>query len=135
MKKFVLSLLVLGMTTTVYAKPRLNVTRKAPERVEASKGRSNVQAIRLSCEVSGTPVEFPNDLVVKNNGKESIKKGKTLVWSIKGKKGEFKLEKDLGAGEFVSILDVLGSGLEAGKKCKVALKQNLRRLSPKMRKK
>ena len=133
MHKLFISFLVLGLSATVYAKPRVNVTRSTPVKAQKLRRDTNVNPVILACKVQGTPSEFPNDLVVKNKGKETVKAGMFLFWSVKGRKGEFKLQKDLKSGDFVMINDVLGGGMEAGLECRVELKSKKVRLNRRLR--
>lgn len=72
------------------------------------------------CSVAGTPVEFPDDIVIVNKGLAKLVAGTKIKWSIPGYAtyaGVHTLVADLGPGQGVKLNGVLGSGVEAGHAC------------------
>jgi hypothetical protein len=76
----------------------------------------------ISCQVSGTPSEFPDDLWFFNKGVATIAKGTKVQWSLPGtnKNGQYVLNADLTPGKAVFAGGVLGNGYEAGHACKAS---------------
>lgn len=76
----------------------------------------------VTCMVSGTPSEFPDDLWFFNKGVGTIAKGTKVLWSLPGttKKGQFVLNADLTPGKAVFAGGILGNGYEAGHACKAS---------------
>lgn len=71
----------------------------------------------LSCVVQGTPVEFPNDILVTNQSIATLAAGRTIEWSHMNQSGTHDLEADLGPSQSIYISD-LPFADEAGKECK-----------------
>lgn len=71
----------------------------------------------LTCSVSGTPAEFPDDLMVANAGLVMIQAGTPLAWKAAGEKGAVMLTRALAPGKSVKLENVLGAGVEAGSAC------------------
>ena len=127
MYKFLLSALVFTMASSAYAKPAVQTDRpKRTMKLKATRAGAATEAVKLNCKIAGTPVEFPNDLMVINEGKSAIKKGTTLIWKTKGEKGSHIMKKDLATGESVSLSDVLKNGESAGNKCQVTIKARVK---------
>lgn len=80
----------------------------------------NLNVFQVTCQVSGTPVEFPNDLVFTNVGKVSIPRWKAISWetSTPHHRNRFRLPHDLAPGASVRADNVLPGGMEAGRPCK-----------------
>ncbi|MBI2212322.1 MAG: hypothetical protein HYU52_01635 [Acidobacteria bacterium] len=78
----------------------------------------------FDCIVQGTPVEFPNDIVITNKSAITVAKGKTLHWEIpnSGRLGDWVLPEDLLGGKSIMAPEVVGGGYPAGAKCNVTLK-------------
>lgn len=83
-----------------------------------------VPLYKLGCVVQGTPVEFPDDVNITNNGTSTVKKGKTLHWEIPNtsRKGDYVLTQDLLAGKSVFVSGALPGGHPAGAQCTVTVK-------------
>ena len=75
---------------------------------------------KLSCVHQGTPVEFPDDIVITNITGPTLKKGTYIKWvSYAGTyQGVVKLDKDLSKGKFIFVPNAFPGGIEAGRKCK-----------------
>jgi hypothetical protein len=71
----------------------------------------------LKCTVTGTPSEFPNDLLVANTGLVMIPAGTRLSWKAAAEKGTVELDKALVPGKSLRLRNVLDSGIEAGSAC------------------
>ena len=75
-----------------------------------------------SCDVAGSPSEFPNDIRVTNEGAGKLVAGTKVKWSIPGYgntyKGTYTLVATLNPGQGVHLLNVLPNGVEAGHDCK-----------------
>lgn len=83
-----------------------------------------VRAITLAtCEVTGSPSEFPDDIAIFNKGNTMLKAGTKVQWSVpfSGDNGTYVLVADLSAGKGVFVPGVLPGGVEAGKECKAKL--------------
>ena len=86
----------------------------------------NKDVVRLakiaSCDVAGSPSEFPNDIWVLNKGAGKLEAGTKVQWSIPGYgnsyKGTHTLVAALNPGQGVHLLNVLPNGVEAGHDCK-----------------
>lgn len=76
-------------------------------------------AYKIGCVADGTPVEFPNDLVLSNKGASAIPAGTKVNWAMAGYgfSGVHTLSSSLQSGASVRVSNVLGSGVEAGKAC------------------
>ena len=72
----------------------------------------------LSCVVQGTPVEFPNDISITNDGSASVPAGTTIEWSHPFASGTHVLTEDLDPGESFFVLEALAPEAdEAGSEC------------------
>lgn len=75
-----------------------------------------------SCDVAGSPSEFPNDIWLTNKGAGVLNAGTKVQWSIPGYgntyKGTYTLVAALNPGKGVHLLNVLPNGVEAGHDCK-----------------
>ena len=72
------------------------------------------------CQVSGTPVEFPDDIWIMNKGAGKLNAGTKINWSIPGYssfKGTHTLVASLNPGQGVKLSGVLPGGVEAGHAC------------------
>jgi hypothetical protein len=105
-----------------YDMPQLH--SKAIDKVVLGKGKSagiNVVAKlgpTLKCTVTGTPSEFPNDLLVANTGLVIVPAGTRLSWTAAGEKGSMVLHNALVPGQKIRLSNVLDGGSEAGSTCK-----------------
>jgi hypothetical protein len=75
----------------------------------------------LTCAVSGTPSEFPDDVVIANAGLVTIPAGTQIAWQIKTPKlaGVAVLSKALKSGKVVRLDGVLAGGVEPGTTCAI----------------
>jgi hypothetical protein len=75
----------------------------------------------LSCVVQGTPVEFPDDIVLRNAGMVIVAKGTKVHWSIPGttRQGDYTFTEDLAVGASKMVSGVLPGGHSAGTPCTV----------------
>jgi hypothetical protein len=73
----------------------------------------------VGCAVSGSPVEFPDDVKIINKGFGAIVAGTKVKWSVPsaGKQGVYTLTAGLASGKAVLLSGVLPGGVEAGKTC------------------
>lgn len=80
-----------------------------------------VMAFQLICRAYGTPNEFPNDVAIINEGPGTAAAGTILHWKMTSPnfEGQYTLKAPLLPGRMLSIPDVLGSGVGAGKHCTV----------------
>ena len=89
--------------------------------VEINKGVLQLAKV-ASCDVAGSPSEFPNDIWVTNKGAGKLDAGTKVQWSIPGYgstyKGTYTLVAALNPGQGVHLLNVLPNGVEAGHDCK-----------------
>jgi hypothetical protein len=77
--------------------------------------------LRLNCAVAGTPVEFPDDLVIANAGLIDVAAGTQIQWQIAaaGQSGIAVLAKTLKPGKSVKFNGVLAGGVEIGTACAI----------------
>jgi hypothetical protein len=77
---------------------------------------------RLQCVVQGTPVEFPDDIVLRNIGTVVVTQGTKIHWSIPGttRQGDYTFTENLGVGATKMLSGVLPGGHPAGVACQVA---------------
>ena len=87
------------------------VLQKAPD-------RAIVQAVAFDCRAQGTPVEFPNDLVVVNKGPGTVAAGTKINWRMENSftQGSYVLPA-LAPNQQVFINNANPGGLPAGAKC------------------
>lgn len=78
-------------------------------------------AYRLTCGAYGTPVEFPDDVGIINEGPGTVPAGTRLHWKMTAPsfEGQYTLQAPLAPGRMVHIPGVLGSGVAAGTPCTV----------------
>ena len=133
MSKIILSLLAVFVVVPAYAKPTVQVKR-SPRAATANvaKGKNVIKSIKLSCTVAGSPVEFPNDLMIKNEGLGIVKKGMILTWATKGEKGKHVVTENLEPSKTLRLNDVLKRSLEAGTKCSIKLQSRAKRPNPRV---
>lgn len=77
--------------------------------------------LRLNCAVAGTPVEFPDDLVIANAGLIDVAAGTQIQWQVAaaGQTGIAVLAKTLKPGKSVKFNGVLAGGVEIGTACAI----------------
>jgi hypothetical protein len=71
----------------------------------------------LKCLASGSPVEFPNDVALVNNGPGTVPKGTKIHWKLNNYAGDYVFAAALAKGGLVRISNVLGGGVAAGTPC------------------
>jgi hypothetical protein len=73
---------------------------------------------KVACSVAGTPVEFPNGILIRNSGLITIPAGRIVRWTINTPKhsGTHTLTAPLAQGETVLLPNVT-SGIQAGVAC------------------
>jgi hypothetical protein len=74
----------------------------------------------FDCKADGTPDEFPNDLRVFNKGPDAVPAGTEIRWLLPSRRrsGYKKLDASLAPKAFITLTDVLASGVEAGTPCR-----------------
>ncbi|MBI4923939.1 MAG: hypothetical protein HY834_19570 [Devosia nanyangense] len=77
--------------------------------------------LRLNCAVAGTPVEFPDDLVIANAGLIDVAAGTQIQWQVAaaGQTGIAVLAKTLKPGKSVKFNGVLAGSVEIGTACAI----------------
>lgn len=78
------------------------------------------QAKTVECIVQGQPVEFPNDIWVKNVSSAKFVAGKKISYQVPGHIGSHTLVADLNPGQSIFLANVLPFSVEAGKPCYAA---------------
>ena len=75
---------------------------------------------KLTCQAQGTPVEFPNDIVITNDGPGAVPNGTKIHWEIAAPhyEGSYTLPA-LPMGQHVFLNGVAGAGVPAGTPCTV----------------
>ena len=90
------------------------------DNVEINKGVLQLAKV-ATCNVAGSPSEFPNDIWVMNKGAGQLNVGTKVQWSIPGYgntyKGTYTLVAALNPGQGVHLINVLPNGVEAGHDC------------------
>jgi hypothetical protein len=78
---------------------------------------------KVECKVQGTPVEFPDDILIVNSGNVTIAKGQKISWKVPkiNKTGIHTLAADLLAGKSVFVDGALPGGIEAGAACEASV--------------
>ncbi|HMQ58373.1 MAG TPA: hypothetical protein PKE65_07475 [Rhizobiaceae bacterium] len=91
-------------STSLTLKPSIGVTR----------------LLILKCQAQGSPVEFPNDIVIRNGGASTVPAGTKVKWQMLGlnSSGVVTLPA-LGPGQQHFISNANPGGLEAGHPCTV----------------
>jgi hypothetical protein len=93
-----------------------------PGNIDINKGGILQLAKVATCDVAGSPSEFPNDIWVTNKGAGKLDAGTKVQWSIPGYgntyKGTYTLVAALNPGQGVHLLNILPNGVEAGHDCK-----------------
>ena len=97
-----------------------NSTRQAPSKQVLQKAPSKglQYIVKFDCKAQGTPVEFPNDLVVVNKGPGSISAGTKINWRMENSftQGSYVLPA-LAPNQHAFISNANPGGLPAGTKC------------------
>ena len=96
----------------------------AGEQKVVSKQALTTAVYSFDCVAQGSPVEFPDDIVIKNTGNATVFKGTMLHWSIPetARQGDSVLTEDLAPGKSMSLSGALPGGVAAGTKCGVIVK-------------
>lgn len=107
---------------TVLSKPKM-LSVKQPIAVKPA-GTVPAVPMLLPCVVQGSPVEFPNDLLITNNRTTTIPKGKIIHWSMPNTsiQGDYTLTEDLLPQKSMYMYEILGGGMSAGLKCNATVK-------------
>lgn len=72
----------------------------------------------VACVVSGTPVEFPNDVIFTNDGNVTLSAGTWIQWHLHSQaNGWYQLSNSLTPGDHVFVPNVLPGGWIAGVPC------------------
>jgi hypothetical protein len=82
-------------------------------------GALQIYAPKLNCFIGGTPVEFPDDVVLANVGVSTIQPGTKVHWSIQNYQGDYTFSAPLTPNHVVSISGAVGAHLGAGTPCNV----------------
>jgi hypothetical protein len=79
---------------------------------------------QFDCVVQGSPVEFPDDVLLTNKLTTTVAKGKTIHWSVPNttRQGDYVLTEDLLGGKSVFVTGAIPGGMSAGVKCDAKLK-------------
>ena len=97
-----------------------NTTRKpqASQTLQKVKPSTLHYAVTFDCKAQGTPVEFPNDLVVVNKGPGNISAGTKINWRMENSfaQGSYVLPA-LAPNQQAFISNANPGGLPAGTKC------------------
>lgn len=83
---------------------------------------SNLQiSYSIGCIVQGTPVEFPNDIVLSNEGAFTIPAGLKVDWVVRpgAYKGSYTFAAQLKPGKNVILANVMSGSAGAGTPCTV----------------
>jgi hypothetical protein len=105
-------------TTLAYAGAGGRVTTHGPI---ANPGPMGINV--LSCQVAGTPSEFPDDLWVTNNGGSTLATGTQISWRVPSmnRQGTASLPSSLAPHQSVQLSGILAGGVEAGRSCTASL--------------
>ena len=116
--KPLIALGVVAVATTVALGAQAQTTRNL-DLTNKQVGTVKLNGFRVACQVSGTPAEFPNDLVFTNTGAVAIPRYRTIAWEIAAPRyhNRFRLHADLAPGASIRADNVLPGGIEAGKPC------------------
>lgn len=82
-------------------------------------GALQVYAPKLNCFIGGTPIEFPDDVVLANVGVSTIQPGTKVHWSIQNYQGNYTFNAPLTPNHVVLISGVVAAYLGAGTPCSV----------------
>ena len=75
---------------------------------------------KLKCVAAGSPLEFPDDVALVNNGTVSIASGTKVAWAMPGHgSGTYVFGAVLGPNHAVYLPNVLSSAVGAGTPCTV----------------
>jgi hypothetical protein len=116
--KPLIALGVVAVATTVALGAQAQTTRNL-DLTNRHVGTIKLNSFPMSCQVSGTPAEFPNDLVFTNTGKVTIPRYRTIQWQTSAPRymNRYRLKADLAPGASIRADNVLPGGIEAGKPC------------------
>lgn len=109
--KLGLAAIAVTIAATAYA-------QQGPKKIERESFKMKPFVV-LNCEISGSPAEFPNDLVFVNTSQKVLPVGLKIQWRTHGPvyQNSYTLKAELKPGAGVRAFDVLPSGIEAGKPC------------------
>src|SRR5262245_28716168 len=76
---------------------------------------------KLACMHAGTPVEFPDDIILVNKGTSMIPAGTKVLWKMTNlpQQGVYTFSAPLAPNKMVFLSGALGYAMEAGKPCTV----------------
>lgn len=108
--------LVLAVASTALLSASAGAQNTA-RKIGPSHGPVPALAWSLKCLASGSPVEFPNDVALVNNGPGTVPKGTKIHWKLMNYAGDYVFAAALPKGALVRISNVLGGGVQAGTPC------------------
>jgi hypothetical protein len=122
MQSKLIGILALALTGLVSAGTAANA--QAPYRslngpVMLNPGFTAIYALKLNCTIGGTPIEFPDDVVLANVGVSTIPAGTKVHWSIQNFAGDYLFSAPLTPNHVVYISNAVGAYLGAGTPCNV----------------
>jgi len=109
---------VIAVSANVVAAANTTRKPKASQTLQKVKPSILQYAVKFDCKAQGTPVEFPNDLVVVNKGPGSISAGTKINWRMENSftQGSYVLPA-LAPNQQAFISNANPGGLPAGTKC------------------
>lgn len=109
---------VIAVSANVVAAANTTRTPQASQTLQKMKPSILQNAVKFDCKAQGTPVEFPNDLVVVNKGPGSISAGTKINWRMENSftQGSYVLPA-LAPNQQAFISNANPGGLPAGTKC------------------
>lgn len=76
----------------------------------------------FGCVVQGTPVEFPDDIVITNKGPGTVPAGTKAKWTLANKTGVVTLP-ELAKGKTFFVANAFPGGLAAGTPCTAVIQK------------
>lgn len=98
------------------ADPKPTAQAEKPVATQMPSAMEPVPIKKVDCVVQGSPVEFPDDLYMKNAGNVVLPKGTKISWAIPNtvRKGTYTLTADLAVGSGTIASGLLPGGHPAG---------------------
>lgn len=88
--------------------------------LKAAKGPTLQLLYKFGCQAQGTPVEFPNDIVIVNKSAHAIPAGTKVKWKMVSMNvSGIKVLPNLAPGAHVFIANAVPGGIPAGSACTV----------------
>ena len=114
---------ILGLATAATAEKHDGGISKELTTAGSGLQREVQGSFNLICKVQGTPIDFPNDVVLLNEGLGPVPKGTVVQWAIdkQQSQGSYTFNAALGHKQGVTLLDVLPFNIEAGTPCRIVL--------------